>query len=85
MLKRHKTALLIGAAFGLLAPFIGMFVGLQISPVVANILMWPILGLAFLLGTPFGGWSGGMILFALAVSVAMWALVFVVVSSVRPR
>ena len=76
MLNNNKKALIWGGVFGFVAPFIGMFVGLQIFPNVANVLMFPILGLSMILGTPFGMWGMGTKLAALVLSVVVWALVF---------
>ena len=68
-----------GGVFGLVAPFIGLFVGLQVSPMVANILMLPILALSAVLNSPFGMWSPTLMLTGLVLSVVVWALVFAIV------
>ena len=76
----NKKALLWGGVFGLIAPFVGLFVGLQISPVVANVLMFPIIGLSYVLGTPFGMWGPSLMILGIALSIVMWALVFGIVA-----
>ena len=81
----NKKALIWGGVFGLVAPFIGMFVGLQVSPMVANILMFPILALSALLGSPFGMWNPMLMLVGLLVSIVAWAFVFVVVGMLVKR
>jgi len=79
MINNNKKALVWGGVFGLVAPFIGMFIGLQVSPVVANVLMFPIIAMAAGLNSPFGMWSPALMLAALVLSVIVWALVFVAV------
>lgn len=76
----NKRVLLWGGVFGLIAPFVGLFVGLQISPVVANVLMFPIIGLSYVLGTPFGMWDSSLMILGIALSIVMWALVFGIVA-----
>jgi hypothetical protein len=75
----NKKALVWGAMFGLIAPVVGLFVGLQISPIVANVLMFPIIGLSAVLGTPFGMWSPSLMLASVILSIAAWALAFALV------
>ena len=79
MLNNNKKALVWGGVFGLVAPFIGMFIGLQVSPMVANILMFPVIAMSAALNSPFGMWSPALMLTALMLSVIVWALVFVAI------
>lgn len=79
-----KKALIWGGVFGLVAPFIGLFVGLQVSPMLANILMFPIIGLAAV----SGGWFGqnpSIFLVGIVLSVVVWALVFGIVAKFLKR
>ncbi len=46
--------------FGLIAPFIGLFIGLQMSPWLANILMFPFIIVSALTDIPIGMMSGVM-------------------------
>lgn len=85
MLNNNKKALIWGGVFGFVAPFIGLFVGLQLSPTIANILMFPVLLLSEVLNSPFGTWSPGFMLAGLLVSMAAWALVFAAVSALVKR
>ena len=81
MLNNNKKALIWGGVFGLAAPFIGLFVGLQVSATVANVLMFPVLILSEVLNAPFGMWSPGLMFTGLFVSIVVWALVFAAVSA----
>ena len=85
MLNNNKKALMWGGVFGLVAPFVGMFVGLQVSPMVANVLMFPIIAMAAGLNSPFGMWSPALMLAALVLSVIVWALVFAAVDMLVKR
>lgn len=71
-----RKALVWGGIFGLAAPFIGIFLGLQVSTLAGNILAFPIIGLSYLTGEPFGFWGTGKMLGAFALSVVVWALIF---------
>lgn len=81
----NKKALIWGGVVGLAAPIVGLFVGLQVSPAVANVLLFPIIGLSFVVGTPFGMWSPALMLVGLALSVVVWALLFGIVAMLLKR
>lgn len=81
----NKKALIGGAVFGLVAPFVGIFIGLQISTVLGNVLAFPVVGLAYLTGEPFGIWGSGMMIFAVALSIALWAIIFGAISMAFAR
>lgn len=85
MLNNNKKALIWGGVFGFAAPFIGIFIGLQVSPTIANVLMFPVLILSELLSSPFGAWSPGLMLAGLILSVVTWAVVFAVVGGLVKR
>ena len=80
-----KKTLVWGAAFGLVAPLVGIFVGLQVSVWLGNILAFPLVGLSYLTGQPFGMWSVWMLLLSLGLSMAAWALIFGVVARLGSR
>jgi hypothetical protein len=79
-----KKALISGGVFGLVAPFIGIFFGLQVSVVVGNILAWPVVGLVYLTGSPFGEWGVGLMIAAVAISIVAWAIVFALIAMMWP-
>lgn len=81
----NKTALIWGGIFGLIAPLVGMFVGLQVSSVLGNILMWPFVCIAYMTGLPFGMWGSVMTLTATALSVIVWALIFALAAKLFKR
>lgn len=78
-------AFIWGGIFGFFAPFVGLFVGLQVSPIVANVFMFPIIGLSMILGTPFGMWGMGLKLVALGLSIIAWASIFGIVHALVKR
>jgi hypothetical protein len=84
-MMKQKKALLWGALFGLIAPFVGLVVGLQVSPTIANIVMFPIIALAAVLKSPFGMWSTELKIGGLVLSIVVWALLFAAVSRLLRR
>ena len=77
-----KTALW-GFLFGLLMLFFGLFIGLQVSPSIANIMLLPMILLSKLTGIVFGKASGlQQILFVLFQG-AFWSLLFFAVNRLR--
>ncbi|WP_185967249.1 hypothetical protein [Legionella israelensis] len=78
----NKKVLLYGAVFGLISPIIGISAGLQISPVLGNILAFPVIILAYLTDKPFGTWGPSLILLAACLSVFIWTLLFGFISRI---
>ena len=69
-----------GFFFGLLIPIFGLFVGLQFSALLANLMLFPLVVLSDLTGIVFGKASSlERILFVL-ISGVFWALLFFAVS-----
>lgn len=81
----NKKALIIGGVFGLVAPFVGIFMGLQVSVILGNILAFPIIGLVYVTGTPFGMWSSALMIAAIVLSTVLWALIFALIARVIRR
>lgn len=77
----RKKALMWGGVFGLVAPFIGLFVGLQVSPMIANVLMFPIIGLAAVSGGSFGQ-NPMIFLVGIVLSIIVWSVIFGVAAKV---
>lgn len=75
-----KKAIIGGAIFGLIAPFVGIFLGLQVSTILGNILAFPIIGVSAVVGVPFGLWPLWGMIGALLLSIVVWALVFGLIS-----
>ena len=71
-----KIALFVGGVWGIIAPFAGIFFGLQVSSVVGNVLAFPVVALVYLTGTPFGMWDSWQLVVALTASVVIWAFIF---------
>jgi hypothetical protein len=60
-------------AFGLAAPFIGLFAGLQVSPLLGNILMFPFIAVSALTDIPIGEMSGVLFGALVLLSGVAWA------------
>ena len=70
----HRTTI-IGGVFGLLAPFIGLFVGLQVSTVLATLLLLPFFVFSALTHTPIGDIDTWVWAFLVLLSGVLWAFV----------
>ena len=73
-------ATLFGFLVGLLMPVFGLFIGLQVSPTLANIMLFPLLFLSDLTGIVFGNASGFQWLLFFLFSGVSWALLFFAVN-----
>jgi len=84
-----KNPYVIGAIFGFLAPFVGLFIGLQISPVLGTLLLAPVISLGDILETPVGDMSDSIKILALWVSIAFWSLflgtIFSIIGTLKRR
>lgn len=75
----------MGFLFGLVAPVVGLFAGLQFSVPVGNVLSFPLIFISILTGQPFGDWSGLLIGTGFLFSGMVWALLFVILSKLLHR
>lgn len=69
-------AAVIGLTFGFLAIWVGLFFGLQVSPMVANILLFPVIAVSYLVGTPIGAMSTPLTLAAFFLHCLVWSAIF---------
>jgi len=72
-----------GFLFGLLMPIFGLFVGLQISSLLANVMLFPLVVLSDLTGIVFGKASSLERILFILFSGVFWALLFLAVSRLR--
>lgn len=72
-----KKSILIGGVFGAVAPFFGIFLGLQVSTVLGNIFTAPFILLVVITDTPIGMMSDGMKWLGILLSAVLWAGIFV--------
>lgn len=68
-----------GAIFGLVAPFVGMTVGLVLSSTLGSILMGPIVFYSKIMEVPFGNMSIFLKIVGLLLSVSFWGLLFLAI------
>jgi len=68
--------LIFGFLFGLVAPVIGLFAGLQVSPFLGSLLMFPIMIASLASGIPYGRWGVSAQLGSLFLSGVFWAIVW---------
>lgn len=74
-----------GAIFGLIAPFVGIFFGLQVSTTIGNILAWPFILLVIITDVPIGMWSGVLFIFGIALSMICWAIAFLLIQVISKQ
>lgn len=80
VLRKHKVAAKWGATFGLAAPFFALPVGLNYSPDIANLLIFPIMPIMLISGQYLGQLNIFWWILGLLSSVAFWSLAFVAVA-----
>lgn len=80
-----NKAFIYGAVFGLIAPMIGLFVGLQLSTFLANILMFPFYIIGLFTEGPFGNWSMAMRVLGVLFSMITWGTVFYLIFKLVKR
>ena len=66
-----------GMLFGVFATIFGLFAGLQISPILGNILMFPVIAISAITDTPFGNFEPSTMRFAFIITLISWGLIFV--------
>ncbi len=81
----NKRILTIGFLLGLIFPFIGIFLGLQVSTTLGNVFAFPFVLGAMISGIPFGEWSTLVQILVLVGSGLIWAAVFSLVSLLFTR
>ena len=63
-----------GFVLGILAAFIGLFAGLQVSATLGTILLFPVIAVAAMTDTPIGAMSPPLFVAAVLVQGCVWAL-----------
>ena len=72
-----RKTLIWGSFIGIIAPFFGIFLGLQVHPIIGNIFSFPLIIVSRISSTPFGQMNFGLRLLGLTISVVCWiAIVF---------
>ena len=67
---------IFGFIFGLIAPFVGLCVGLQVSVLLGNLWTLPFQAFFALTGIPFGEMSAAIIGLLTIASGVLWAIIF---------
>jgi hypothetical protein len=80
---KNKKAFFWGALFGLIAPIIGLFAGLQIAPIVGNILMFPFIIISHILDKPFGEFPTPLLVLSIVLSILAWGAIFSLIARLR--
>ncbi len=79
----RKRVYILGLVVGIIAPVLGLFVGLQVSPVLGSILVAPLFLLSLITGDSLGGPGGFMqsaiSIVGILISIGLWTAVFALV------
>lgn len=81
----RKRVVVLGIVLGILVPHIGVFVGLQVSTMLGNILAFPLITISFITDTPFGMWSPALWILAVVVSIVVWTVIIAVIDNLIRR
>lgn len=83
LFQAYKKAILLGCIVGLIAPVIGLFLGLQVSTFLGTILMLPFIMLGSIIGEAFGNFSTLQTIISFACSMLLWASIFVAITRLK--
>jgi hypothetical protein len=79
MNKKDNKNFKWGALFGVIAPFFGLFVGLQIIPFFGTILLFPFVLISKIVGQPLGEFSTTLLVLSFILSIIVWGGIFVLI------
>lgn len=80
-----SLAAIFSFLFGVLTPFVGVFLGLQVAPLLGTIFAFPLLAAGWLVGEPIGQLSPLIRAGALLASGLVWSFIFVLTAKVLKR
>jgi len=83
MNKKDNRNFKWGAFFGVIAPFLGLFVGLQIVPFLGTILLFPSVLISKVSGQPLGDFSTSLMVFSFILSIIAWGGIFVLMGRLK--
>ena len=81
----RKRVYILGIIVGIIAPVVGVFFGLQASPILGNILAAPLILLTLITGTPFGMMPIWMKLLSLPISIVIWTAIFALIDKLLQK
>ncbi|WP_462137895.1 hypothetical protein [Candidatus Mycalebacterium sp.] len=76
---------ILALAFAVLFIFFGVFAGLQISPAIGNVILFPFVLPAYLTDTGFGYFPGYIQLGLFILTVLFWSAVFIALINLKKR
>ncbi len=74
--KDHKLATVVGFIFGTISPIFGLFLGLQVSPILGNIVAFPFIVSSWVSGTSILGLPPFVKVTSVLVSGVVWSFIF---------
>lgn len=87
LLRKHKVAVRRGAFFGLVAPFLALPIGLNYSPEIANLLIFPMMPVMLFSGHYLGELTSNPLwgILSFLSSMVFWAIIFLVVAAIYAK
>ena len=83
MTKKDNRNFKWGALFGVIAPILGLFVGLQIVPFLGTILLFPSVLISKVNGQPLGEFSTSLMVLSFILSIIVWGGIFVLIGRLK--
>ncbi|PIE78665.1 MAG: hypothetical protein CSA15_06640 [Candidatus Delongbacteria bacterium] len=80
-----KKSILYGAIFGLIAPLVGLFLGLQVLPILGDVLLLPFHLISKSTNSSLGNLSFLLKMMGLVLSMFFWAFIFWVAASFNKK
>ena len=80
-----SLAAILGFLLGVVTPLLGVFLGLQVSPLLGTIFAFPLIAASWLVGEPFGNLSHWISASALLAFGLIWSFIFVSAAKVLRR
>jgi len=81
----RKRVYILGIIIGIITPISGLFVGLQVSPVLGNILTAPLILLSLITGDALGNLSGVMRIVGILISIVLWTAIFALIDKLMQK
>lgn len=80
-MKRNKI-FVTGLVFGLIAPIMGFFLGMFVSPVLGTVFTFPIVIIGNIIKQPFGMFSTWLLIFSFIFSMLCWGGIFILAKKI---
>jgi hypothetical protein len=84
-LQRNRRSAMVGFLWGLVAPLIGLNLGLTLSPTIGTLLTLPWIALSAMMDQGMLELPPAFIIAAFLISGAIWSILFIVIAALATR